>query len=97
MSDQAVVQALDDMERMLEVQDLSTSTLAAWQKRYDAAIASAERGSGWAEIAQRSRHLSRRLDLALVGLLADQEAVRKRLHLITVGRRALRGYAPAGR
>jgi len=97
MSDQDVVRALDDMERMLEVRDLSSRTLAAWQERYDAAMASAERGPGWAEIAQRSHLMSRRVDLALVGVLADREAVRKELQLMAMGRRALRGYSPAGR
>ena len=97
MSDEDVVQALDDMERMLEVGDMSSCALEAWQKRYDAAMASAERGQSWAEIARRSLLLSRRVDLALVGVLADREAVRKELQLMAMGRRALSGYAPGGR
>jgi hypothetical protein len=97
MSDRDVIEALDAMEWILESKDVSARTFAAWQTQWNAAIASAERGPGWAEIAQRARLMSKRVDLAMVGVMADRDAVSKKLHQIAAGRRALKGYAPARR
>jgi len=94
MSNGDVVQALDAMERMLQAHDLTPSTLAPWQVRFDAAVASAERGPGWAEIAQRSRLLGRRVDSELAGALAERDAILKELRLLATGNRALKGYLP---
>jgi hypothetical protein len=94
MSNQDVVLALDAMERMLQEGVLTASTLKPWQEQFDAAMASAERGQSWAEITERCHYLGRRVDLVLVGVLADREAIRKALHLMTVGKRALKGYKP---
>ena len=95
MSDQDVIRALDEMERMLHENDLRPRTLGPWQERYDAAKASAERGPGWAAIAQRSKLLARRVDLVLAGVLADRDAVKRELTLLAQGGRALKGYKPA--
>jgi hypothetical protein len=95
MSDQDVRLALDDMERMLQEGALTAGNLKPWQERFDAAMASAERGPGWAEIAERAHFLGRRVDLALAGVLADRDAIRKEMRLMAVGGRALKGYKPA--
>jgi hypothetical protein len=97
MSDQDVVIALDAMERMLQHGEMTGGSLAPWQAQFDAAVASAERGPGWADIAQRSQLLGRRVDLALAGVLADRDLLKKRLHLLAVGGRALKGYSPGKR
>ena len=97
MSDQEVRLALDAMERMLQDGVWSAGTLEVWRERFDAAMASAERGPEWAEIANRSRSLSRRLDLALTGVLADRDAIRREMSLMAVGGRALKGYKPSRR
>ncbi len=97
MSDQDVVGALDAMERMLQEGDLTPGRLTPWQAQFDAALASAERGAGWDGIAQRSQLLGRRVDLALAGALADRDAIKRELHLMVQGRRALKDYQPARR
>jgi len=95
MSDQDVHLALDAMERMLQDGVLTAGTLKLWQERFDAAMASAQRGLGWAEIAERAHSLGRRVDLALAGVLADRDAIRKEMRLMAMGKRALKGYTPA--
>ena len=92
MSDQDVVTALDAMEVMLQEGRFPVSEMAAWQARYDAAKASAERGPGWEAIAERSRLMAKRLDLALAGVLADRDRVQRELRLLAKGGRALKGY-----
>lgn len=94
MSDQDVILALDAMERILQEGDMAAGVLASWRERFDAAMASAERGPGWEAIAQRSHLLGKRLNLALAGVLADRDAIRKKLNLIARGGRALQGYKP---
>jgi hypothetical protein len=37
------------------------------------------------------------VDLALAGVLADRDLLKKRLHLLAVGGRALKGYSPGKR
>ena len=95
MSDQDVCLALDAMEQLLQDGDLSAGTLKPWQEQFDAAMASAERGPGWAEIAERSHLLGRRVDLALAGVLADLEAIRREMCLMAIGDRAIKAYQPA--
>ena len=95
MSNRDVVLALDAMERMLDAGEVHPPGLEPWQARFDAAMASAERGPDWAAIAQRSHALGRRVDLALAGAMAERDAIRKELHLMARGSRALRGYSPA--
>jgi hypothetical protein len=95
MSDREVVLALDAVEHLLHTGDLASGTLAAWQERFDAAMATAERGPGWAMIAQRSHLLGRRMDLALAGVLAERDAIGRELRLLARGGRALKGYKPA--
>jgi hypothetical protein len=96
MSDQEVCRALDAMEQMLRDGSVTvTAVLKPWQERYDAAMASAHRGPGWAEIAERAHYLGRRVDSVLAGALADRDAIQKELRLMAMGRRALKGYKPA--
>jgi hypothetical protein len=94
MSNQDVILALDLMERMLHEGDLTASALARWQERFDAAMASAEREPGWAVIAERSHVLGQRLGLTLAGVLADRDAVQRKLRLMAKGGRALKAYKP---
>jgi len=94
MSDQDVCRALDAMEQMLQGGTLTAGTLEPWQEQFDAAMRSAERGPGWAEIAERSHLLGRQVDLALAGVLADREAIRQEMRLMAVGGRAIKGYNP---
>ena len=94
MSDHDVQLALNAMELMLQDGVLTVGNLKPWQERFDAAMASAERGPGWAVIAERSHLLGRRVDLAMAGLLADRDAIRREMSLMALGARALRGYNP---
>ena len=95
MSDRDVILALDVVEHLLQTGDLANGTLAAWQARFDAAMATAERGPGWAMIAQRSHLLGRRMDLALAGAMAERDTIQRELRVLARGGRALQGYKPA--
>jgi len=94
MSDQDVVHALESLERMMQAGDLDADTLASWRERFDAAMASAERGPGWAAIADRAHIMGKRLDLAIVELSIRRDAIKEELNLQAVGGRALKGYKP---
>jgi hypothetical protein len=58
MSDQEVIGALDELERMIRESDLDLNggEIASWRERFDAVVATAERGPGWDDIANRWRN-----------------------------------------
>lgn len=94
MSDADLVRILDDLERLLQG-DLEPELISEWQKRFDAELASADRGPGWPQIVERAHGLAHRLDTT-AGALSDQlDQVRKELALQAQGERALKGYKPS--
>ncbi|HWQ07979.1 MAG TPA: hypothetical protein VN436_02690 [Holophaga sp.] len=95
MSDREVVAALEAMERMLQQSGpLESKALAEWRKGFDAAVATAERGPGWAEIAGRAHALAGLLDAAAAGMTVQKNALLRRLNLQATGSRALKAYRP---
>lgn len=95
MSDLEVVSALDAMEQLLLGDFMEPELIIAWRQRFDAAVATAERGAGWPGIAARARELSGRLDTATKILSAQRDELRKELDLQAQGTRALKGYKPS--
>ena len=95
MSDSDVISALDAMERLLQSAPVEPETLAAWQQRFEAALATAERGDGWPDIVARAHGLSGQLDSAANILSRQRDGLRKELGLQAQGVRALKGYRPA--
>lgn len=94
MSDADLIQALDDLERLLQ-DDLDPAGITAWKTRFDTEVASAERGPGWPQIIARARDLAGRLDAAANALSDQLSQVRKELAVQARGERALKGYRPS--
>jgi hypothetical protein len=95
MSNRDVVEALDEIERILQEEDLTANTLASWRERFDGAMASAERGPGWVEIADRAHRLGKQADQLISRLSKERDAMKKELGMQAVGSRALKGYKPS--
>jgi hypothetical protein len=86
---------LDDLETLLQSDEVDGEAIAAWRQRFDAAVATAERGPGWPEIVTRSRTLATRLDQAADRLSLERDRIRRELELQGQGARALKGYKPS--
>jgi hypothetical protein len=95
LSDQEVVSALEAMEQLLHDDSVEPEAIAAWQKRFDAALVSAERGPGWDTIVARANKLAARLDAVTLILSEQRDQMRKELDHQAQGARALKGYKPA--
>ena len=94
MSDLEVATALDAVEELLRSKPLKAEDLRAWRQRYDAAMATTERGKDWSAIEIRIHDLPGKLEAAAGTLSAEQENLRKQLILQAQGARALKGYRP---
>lgn len=94
MSDLEVAVALGAMEELLRSKPLKAEELRAWRQRYDAAMATAERGKDWSAIEIRIHELPGKLEAAAKDLSGEMEVVRKQLMLQAQGARALKGYRP---
>jgi len=94
LSDLDLVAALDAMELLLQGGALEPEVVAAWQERFDTALASADRGPGWASLVTRAHALATRVDAAALPLAEQRDQMRKELALQAQGVRALRGYRP---
>lgn len=94
MSDLDLVRLLDELERLLDQGEVEGEVLADWRPRFEAALATAERGPGWPETVARAHALGRRLDLEADRLSVERDRIRQELDLQGHGSRALKGYRP---
>lgn len=96
MSDQAVAEALDDLERLMgePLERLDGDRIGQWHERFRAAVAAAERGPGWGDLVGRAHALGQRLDQVLGQALSQREALRQELDAGGQGARALKAYRP---
>lgn len=96
MSDQAVANALDDLERLLAepLERMDGERIGQWHERFRAAVAGAQRGPGWAALVERAHDLGRRLDQVLGQALSQRDALRRELDAGGQGARALKAYRP---
>ena len=92
MSDLDLIRCLDELEQVLEGNALEPEDIAAWQARFDAACAEADRGTGWVGIVNRAHALATRIDMRTGALVEQRDQIRKELDLQAQGARALRGY-----
>jgi hypothetical protein len=94
MSDQTVLDVLDDLERILAMplEFPNPDLIARWHEAFKASVAGAERGPRWPEALARARTLGRLLKRREELLRAAQDRVRRELNRFTVSRRALNGY-----
>ncbi len=94
MSDAAVRAVLDAAEAWLADPEtlLDTDFLERWNRDFQAAVAAAERGPGWAELVARAHRLAGQVEARQRAVEARREAVRGELQLQARGHRALKGY-----
>ncbi len=94
MSDHEVRAAIDRMEAWVGDAgwDPDPAVLEAWNREYQAALATAEKNPGWIELVARAHELGRRLELRLADLTRLRDEVRAELDVQGRGNRALAGY-----
>jgi hypothetical protein len=95
LSDQELVSALDAMDQLIRDGLVEPEVILQWRQRFDAALATAERGAGWSQIVARAHDLSATLDIAVKTLSDQRDQIRKELDLQAQGARALKGYKPS--
>jgi sirohydrochlorin ferrochelatase len=78
MSDLDVLRAIEEMERRLRAghRNMDPHSVQEWQIRFQAAVASAERGSSWARIVQKAQVVQGILEQRLIQIVVDKEAAK---------------------
>jgi hypothetical protein len=94
MSDAAVLQEIERMESwMRDPQNLpGPEDIAEWNRAFERALASAERGPGWSALMVRSRALGSQVNERSAALASQRDQVRVELDTQERGGRALKGY-----
>lgn len=94
MSDAEVRAELEILETWARQPDMPADPafLAEWNRRFQAAAATAERGAGWEALVARAHRLAGEVTARQAGLEARRDAVRAELEFQAQGTRALRGY-----
>lgn len=96
MSDAQVQAHLDQLERWLSdpgwIPD--PSAMALWDAGFHAALATAERGSGWEPLVLQGRALNERLKAHASGLALAMEEIRLELQQQASASQALKAYQP---
>lgn len=99
MSDQKVRAAIEQMEAWMGDPNWEPDPglLETWNKEYQAAVAQAEKGTGWPELAERARALGKRLEPRLAQMVRLRDEIRAELEAQERGNRALIGYGASTR
>lgn len=94
MSPPEVMGLLDELEGRLaaEGEDLDPEWLAEWNLRFEQAVETAERSSGWEAVVGRAHALAQRTGLAAEGIASRMRDIQAELSGHAQGRRALKGY-----
>jgi hypothetical protein len=99
MSDLRVRAALEQMEAWLADPSWNPDpeALALWNAEFQAALAQAEKGSGWQGLIARAHVAGQLLEARCVLVAAAQDQVRAELEAQERGTRALKGYGATTR
>lgn len=99
MSDRAVRDALDRMAAWIGDAgwEPEPAILEAWNAEYRAALATAEKDPGWAELVARAHALGQLLEVRLAGLTELRNEIKAELDVQERGNRALAGYGASTR
>jgi len=97
MSDLDVRAAVEEMEAWLGDPDWDPEpdALDRWNEGFHEALACAEKGEGWPDLAARCHDLGRRLEGRIEHLIQVRNSVKAELDSIGQGNRALKGYGAA--
>jgi hypothetical protein len=99
MSDSQVRSALEQMEAWLaDVNwEPDPEALARWNEAYQAALAQAERGPGWADLIARAHAAGRAMEARTVIAIQERDRLKAALESQERGARALKGYGAGTR
>lgn len=99
MSDTDVRAAIEALEAWLAKggAPMDPAFLAEWNGRFQAAVASAERGPGWDALVERAHRLAEQVAFRQSAAEAQREMIRAELRQQEQGARALRGYGASTR
>lgn len=99
MSDRAVRAAIERMEAWVGDAgwEPEPEILEAWNAEYRAALATAEKDPGWAELVDRAHALGQKLEARLAGITALRNDIKAELDAQERGNRALAGYGACTR
>jgi hypothetical protein len=99
MTDQPVCAAIEQMEAWLAdtTWEPDAYTLAQWDTEFQAVLAQAEKGPGWAELRDRAHVAGHRLEARRAVLAAALDELRRELEVQERGNRALKGYGASTR
>lgn len=93
-ADQAVSQLIQELEDHLHETEIPDSDyVAEWNKKFNAAVAVADRGPEWKKIVERSHAMSVAIQTRVSALTYEYEQMRRELSLQSTGQRALKGYS----
>jgi hypothetical protein len=99
MNDTRVRAAIEQMEAWLADAswEPNADTLAQWDTGFQAALAEAEKASGWSELRDRAHAAGHQLEARRVVLAGALDQVRRELEVHERGIRALKGYGASTR
>ncbi len=99
MSDAGVRAAVERMEAWLNdpAWEPDPDALTRWDSEFRSALAEAEKGDGWLELAERAHAAGRRLDAKSGEMAKELARLRVELEAQERGSRALRGYGASSR
>ncbi|MCL1893896.1 MAG: hypothetical protein FWG02_06655 [Holophagaceae bacterium] len=98
MSNTAVDSLIQELENYLQKIEIPDSDFVAeWNKKFNEAVAVADRGQGWEEIVERAHALSKVIQTRVGTLSYEFEQLRSELNLQATGQRALKGYSSGTR
>ena len=99
MSDARVRAAVEQMEAWLNdpAWEPDPDALARWDSECLSALAAAEKGEGWPELAERAHAAGRRLDARSEEMAGELARIKVELEAQELGSRALRGYGASSR
>lgn len=90
MSDADVLKVIEEMERRLHAGNFSMDpgAIQDWQRRFQVAVASAERGQEWPRIVQKAQLIQGTLERTLAEVIAKRNAIKHAMEAQAKGPRA---------
>jgi hypothetical protein len=94
MSDTDLLKVLERMESWLQGVDRlpGPDALVEWNREFQAALASAERGPGWSILVERAHALGVCVNVRAATLGVQRDQIHRNLKMQECGGRALKGY-----
>lgn len=94
MSDAEVLKVIEEMEAHLCARCFSMDSRAVqdWQRKFQAAVASAERGQDWPRIVQKAQLVQSTLEQTLAQVVAKRNALKREVERQVTGNRVFSAY-----